>query len=475
MFYRRAWQRVGPLARWLLKPISKSTAPVRHMAFGVPGGSSNMAYIVLCGGGLTAAVVYAYKTVNGDTERYEDRLANISSKEKAEVTSEAASSPLAESAPAEEEPAPGAETTAESVPASPEPVAETSAEPTAEASLEEPAIAEASEADVTEASAEPADTEGAPVAEEETAPEVEPEVATVTPAEDSAAESAAVQALANSTLEIINAFVGEESLVKGLHQMEDDGNELNYLKEDLKPDALEVVSEVTTKETFTEADVDIEEEKSPEIEELIHGLTIEELSAEQSPAEQEEEEERAVSLPEEILEAEDNTIMLDSASEEAVSSSEASAEDSSSSDETASAEEVIVTAEAAPEEEETTSEQITLGTAGETTQLAAASTEPKLDVLSSTETESPSPVGPVDKEEPCHNCHTSSSSSEETTPPAALGEHLLDMDITQEAKESFDKPLTKQTSRVSHTPGALEASGGSGLLIMATATTVTVN
>lgn len=35
-----------------------SAVPVRHMAFGVPGGSTNMAYFVLCGGGLTAAVVY---------------------------------------------------------------------------------------------------------------------------------------------------------------------------------------------------------------------------------------------------------------------------------------------------------------------------------------------------------------------------------------------------------------------------------
>ncbi|MEQ2200974.1 hypothetical protein XENOCAPTIV_005689 [Xenoophorus captivus] len=56
------------------------------MAFG-PGGSSNLAYVVLCGGGLTAAVVYAYKTVNGDTERYEDRLANMSSKEKEIINS----------------------------------------------------------------------------------------------------------------------------------------------------------------------------------------------------------------------------------------------------------------------------------------------------------------------------------------------------------------------------------------------------
>ncbi|XP_043968886.1 fruit protein pKIWI501-like [Gambusia affinis] len=195
MFCRRALQRVGPLARWLLRPISKSTAPVRHMALGVPGGSTNLAYVVLCGGGLTAAVVYAYKTVNGDAERYEDRLASMRSEEKAEVTSEAASSPPVESAQAEEEAAPGAEVTLEPVPASPEPVAETSAEPTADASPEEQAAAEASEADVIEAPAEPADAEGAPVAEEETAPEVELEVAAVTPAEDGAAESAGMAAV----------------------------------------------------------------------------------------------------------------------------------------------------------------------------------------------------------------------------------------------------------------------------------------
>ncbi|MEQ2249291.1 hypothetical protein ILYODFUR_027771 [Ilyodon furcidens] len=63
MFFRRAWQRVGPLARWLIKPISKTTAPVRHLAFGIPGGSSNLAYVVLCGGGVTAAVVYVSITV----------------------------------------------------------------------------------------------------------------------------------------------------------------------------------------------------------------------------------------------------------------------------------------------------------------------------------------------------------------------------------------------------------------------------
>lgn len=49
--------------RFPLQPVTAvlpclTAPPVRHMAFGVPGGSSNMTYFVLCGGGLTAAVVY---------------------------------------------------------------------------------------------------------------------------------------------------------------------------------------------------------------------------------------------------------------------------------------------------------------------------------------------------------------------------------------------------------------------------------
>ncbi|XP_018556499.1 protein MGARP [Lates calcarifer] len=125
MFCRRAWQRVGPLARRAFKPPSRNTAPVRHMAFGVPGGSTNMTYFLLCGGGLTAAVVYAYKTVNGDSEHYEERLANVGSTAKAssEAAPEAAA-PAAEPAPVEEA-APAADVIAESVPAPAEAVAET--------------------------------------------------------------------------------------------------------------------------------------------------------------------------------------------------------------------------------------------------------------------------------------------------------------------------------------------------------------
>uniref|UniRef100_A0A096M1R6 Uncharacterized protein n=1 Tax=Poecilia formosa TaxID=48698 RepID=A0A096M1R6_POEFO len=114
----------------------------------------------------------------------------------------------------------------------------------------------------------------------------------------------------------------------------------------------------TTVEMSVEAAVYIEEQLF-EVEEVPHGLTIEELSADRIPAadaeQEEEEKERAVSLPEEIAEAEENTAIPDSPSEETGSSPE----DSSSSGEASSddEEEAVVTAEATPEEEETKSEQ----------------------------------------------------------------------------------------------------------------------
>ncbi|CAB1327367.1 unnamed protein product [Coregonus sp. 'balchen'] len=94
-FCRSAWQKLGLLARMTVAlPLSRN---VRQMSFGIPGGSStNMAYFVLCGGGLTAAVVYAYKTVNGDSERYNDRLAEMNLRPKGEAEEEAAPEAAAE-------------------------------------------------------------------------------------------------------------------------------------------------------------------------------------------------------------------------------------------------------------------------------------------------------------------------------------------------------------------------------------------
>ncbi|XP_026216145.1 testis-specific gene A8 protein isoform X2 [Anabas testudineus] len=186
MFCRRAWQRVGPLARRSLKPPCRN-APVRLMSFGVPGGSTNMTYFLLCGGGLTAAVVYAYKTVNSDSERYEDRLANMG-------TTTKAAAPAAESTPVEEA-APAVGVFNESVSISAEPVAEAAAE-LVESSAEE-AASVASEVVVSDAEAEPGVTEeSAPPVVVEAAAEAAPVAVTAeTPPEAPAAEITGMEAV----------------------------------------------------------------------------------------------------------------------------------------------------------------------------------------------------------------------------------------------------------------------------------------
>ncbi|TNM85395.1 hypothetical protein fugu_007666 [Takifugu bimaculatus] len=150
-------------------------APVRLMASGLPGGSFNTTYFVLCGGGLTAALVYAYKTINSDTERYESRLA---------------AAPAAEPAPAEV-----AEVIPESVSAPPEEAAEVSADPVvwseeaaAEAVSEEPAEAPGTAAEASEG----ADAEGAAPPETPTAAHVGAGTAAV----DGGAPPAAAEAAA---------------------------------------------------------------------------------------------------------------------------------------------------------------------------------------------------------------------------------------------------------------------------------------
>ncbi|XP_018593367.1 protein MGARP-like [Scleropages formosus] len=53
------------------------------MAYGLPGVSGqNVAYAILCGGSLTAALVYAYKTMISDGERFTDRLAEMNARPK---------------------------------------------------------------------------------------------------------------------------------------------------------------------------------------------------------------------------------------------------------------------------------------------------------------------------------------------------------------------------------------------------------
>ncbi|XP_022611476.1 uncharacterized protein LOC111229426 isoform X2 [Seriola dumerili] len=484
MFCRRAWQRVGPLARRAFKPTPRNAAPVRHMAFGVPGGSTNMTYFLLCGGGLTAAVVYAYKTVNGDSERYEDRLANMGSPAKASSAPEAA-----EPAPVEEA-APAIEVVSELVPAD----AETAAEPVVEAVSEE-----ASEVTVIEAQVEPAVTEEAapPAAIEEAAPGALEVVAAVeTPAEAPAAEAPAAEApaaesaesmpdlltavkiLASSTVEIAAASVGETSLVEAVRQMEEEGKGLDSTLEVVEGEILEVTAEVVAKEAAEEPAVVVSEEELKTAEagaveevadaEAVEALSAEEVMTEEASAPAAAEEEAAASLPVEdtastptVEEAgavtdEDQTADPEAAPEEAVSSTEASPEDTA--EEVTPAEEATTTAEAAPEnetlpdemtpaadtsveegaDEASAEETAEVGSAFvDTAQLAAASTGSDLEVLSAAEPE-PSSEAPVHEAKHCHSCHSAPSAGEEEVPPAALGEELVsegEVDLTHEAKE----------------------------------------
>ncbi|KAJ8272133.1 hypothetical protein COCON_G00109920 [Conger conger] len=182
---RTAWQRLGPLARKTVTPLSKNVVPVRSMSFGIPGGSGqNLVYYIIGGGSLTAAAVYAYRTVTG--------------KEKApEISSpvEVPSAVVEEAAPVV------AEAPAEPVVAEAAPVETVAVEaPPAEAAPAETAVAEAAPAETVVAEAAPA--EAAPAAVEEApavaeaAPAVEEAVAAV--AEATPAVEAAVPAVAEA-------------------------------------------------------------------------------------------------------------------------------------------------------------------------------------------------------------------------------------------------------------------------------------
>ncbi|XP_030586369.1 fibrous sheath CABYR-binding protein isoform X2 [Archocentrus centrarchus] len=465
MFCRRAWQRVGPLARRAFKPAPRYT-PVRHMAFGVPGGSTNMTYFVLCGGGLTAAFVYAYKTVNGDTERYEERLANMGSTAKApsETAAPEAAPPAAEPAPVEEE-APAAEVAAESAPATAEPVAETSAEPVAEAASEEAEAAAVSEVVVTEAAAESADTEeAAPPAEAQ----VVLEAAVEAPAEALVAEStesvpdlfAAVKILASSTTDIAAASVGENSLVEAVRQIEGEGKghevleaeALEALAKEASEGAAVVEGEEELKSEEDEEGAGAEDAQIPAAEEVVRageeeaavGSHPQETTSSTPTVDEPEAEDAA---PEEAISPEDAA-----PAEDAISSEDAApAEDAISSEDAAPAEEATSTAEAAPVDESSpdeiapageaaaeTSAEETVEAAVGTTQLAAASVGADLEVLSPADAKLTS-GSPLHAEKPCHSCHAAPSAGEEVAPPAAVGEELVTdggVDTSHEAKEA---------------------------------------
>ncbi|KAM9818782.1 uncharacterized protein mgarpb isoform 1-T1 [Syngnathus typhle] len=313
MFCRRVYQRLGPVAQRFFTPTC-TKAPVRHMAFGVPGGSTNMTYFVLCGGGLTAAVVYAYKTVIGDSERYEERLANMGSTTKGQLPpytqkiEASAESAIAapESAPVEEPEGP-VEVVTESVAASSEPVADITSEVIVETvTLEDVDVV--SEVIATEDEVEPPAEEEAPsvVAEAVSTPV---EATDETAAEEATAEApasaealpdllTAVKILAGSTVEIAAASVGESSLVRAVRHIEDDGKGLASVLEVLQPEDLEETKDLMAKEPSNETVVLTNEEELSAVEVVScdetavpeGNVSAEESAEASSPATEEEEE-----------------------------------------------------------------------------------------------------------------------------------------------------------------------------------------
>ncbi|XP_059409721.1 uncharacterized protein mgarpb [Carassius carassius] len=190
MFCRAAWQRLAPLARKTLTPLSNAVFPTRPMSFGLPASGTNMVYVVLGGSSLTAALVYAYKTINSDSARYNERIAQLEARPKralAEVAEAETTAAKMINAEAEQTPEP-----VEAATAIVEAVAADAEEPTA--SVAEDVTAEAA----------------APIAE-----------TTVIPMSDLLST---VKILAGSTAEIAAASVGDQHLVATVRLAEENNS-----------------------------------------------------------------------------------------------------------------------------------------------------------------------------------------------------------------------------------------------------------
>ncbi|XP_039530938.1 probable serine/threonine-protein kinase kinX isoform X2 [Pimephales promelas] len=281
MFCRAAWQRLAPLARKSPTPLfSNAVFPIRQMSFGLPASGTNMAYMVIGGSSLTAALVYAYKTINSDSERYNERIAQLEARPKigaaAALASVAEAAAIVESAVAENTAiveATAAELAVEVVDAKTEEVPEhVDGAMVVDAAMEveaETAIVQAVAADAEEPTA-PVVEDVEDVAAETAAPIAETTVVTMSDLPST------VKILAGSTGEIAAASVGDQHPVATLRLAEDNNSVeiLNGLE------AVEVSAEVPEEAEVEEpmigrSDLKIEE---GELEELPSALRAEETT-----------------------------------------------------------------------------------------------------------------------------------------------------------------------------------------------------
>ncbi|XP_037323098.2 apoptosis-inducing factor 1, mitochondrial isoform X1 [Pungitius pungitius] len=227
---RTVWRKLAPLAR-TSSTVCRQNArraglnngrlpacvPAGHMSTAPAGGGrENQLYVLLVGATCVGGAIYAYQTVKGDSQRYQDRIDEISSRPLKSFTEEPAtpiqSEPPAavpEAAPSPEEPsppAPGAEVLApiKTADPAPEPPAAEPAEPQPDV------VAEADEPVI---DASPEEAAEPPVVEPEPSPSSEPTTAELTEplaeSEPPAAESAAAEPT-EPQLEVV-AESGDES------------------------------------------------------------------------------------------------------------------------------------------------------------------------------------------------------------------------------------------------------------------------
>ncbi|XP_069556630.1 apoptosis-inducing factor 1, mitochondrial isoform X1 [Brachyistius frenatus] len=197
---RSVWRKLAPLARPSSAVCRQSArraglnngriptcVPAAHMSTGpAGGGADNVKYALMVGAACIGGLTYAYLTVKGDQQRYQERITEIASRSSKTATeepapiqseppaaevaeTEAVSEPEPEAAPSPEEPSPPAP---EEEVLSPEAEAAAPSETTAPPPADEPAVEAAPE----EAAAPPA----APVVEEEASPPSEPSPAELT-------------------------------------------------------------------------------------------------------------------------------------------------------------------------------------------------------------------------------------------------------------------------------------------------------
>ncbi|XP_038563852.1 apoptosis-inducing factor 1, mitochondrial isoform X2 [Micropterus salmoides] len=127
---RNVWKKLAPLARasstvcrqnvrraGLPNGRIPARVPVAHMSTGpTGGGGENHLYVLLVGAACLGGGIYAYQTIKGDQQRYQDRINEISSRSQKAATEEpttpiqseppAVPEPETQAAPSPEEPSP---------------------------------------------------------------------------------------------------------------------------------------------------------------------------------------------------------------------------------------------------------------------------------------------------------------------------------------------------------------------------------